>query len=82
MTGIETPEADMTPKRRTVRTAQADRMGFAWEPEEWVDMDLDDAREIVRLEEEASAEGQIGNEDSRTVIYARQLLAAASRPVS
>lgn len=67
---------------RTVRTAMADRMGFAWEPEEYVDMTVDDAREIIRKDEEARAEGQIGNEDARTIIYARQLIDAAARPAS
>lgn len=70
------------PKRRAVRPAVADRMGFAWEPDELVDMDLDDAREILSKEDAARAEGQIGNEDTATLLYARQLLAAAKRPPS
>ncbi|MFC0389350.1 hypothetical protein [Muricoccus vinaceus] len=70
----------MTKKRRTVRTSFADGMGFAWDPDELVDMDLEDAREIVRLDEEAQADGAIGNEDTVTIAHARQLIAATAGP--
>ena len=61
---------------RTVRTAQADRMGFAWEQDELVDMTPADAMEILRLEDAARAAGYpCGNEDTRTLEYARDLLA-------
>ena len=47
-----------------------------------MDLDLEDAREIVRLDDEAQAKGTIGNEDTVTIAHARQLIAATARPGS
>ena len=60
--------------RRRVRTALADRMGFAWEPEELQDMTVEEAREILRKEDECRYDGTIGNEDSGTLAHARRLV--------
>lgn len=61
--------------RKRVRSAVADRMGFAWEPEELADMTVAEAREILRVDDEARASGTIGNEDSGTLDHARRLVA-------
>ncbi|MBP7483368.1 MAG: hypothetical protein KA788_12595 [Lacunisphaera sp.] len=71
----DNPQHETRPKR--VRTALADRMGFAWEPEELPDMTVEEAREILRLNAEALADGTIGNEDTGTLAYARLLVAEA-----
>ena len=64
--------------RRRVRTAQADRLGWAWERDELPDMTAAEAREILRLDDEARAEGQIGNESGFTLDHARLLVAEAA----
>lgn len=63
--------------RRRVRSAQADRMGFAWEADELPDMTVAEARDILRKDQEAREDGTIGNEDSSTLAHARLLLAEA-----
>ena len=69
-------EQPTTPKRR-VRSAMADRMGFAWEADELPDMTVAEAREILRKDQEAREDGTIGNEDSGTLAHARLLVAEA-----
>jgi hypothetical protein len=63
--------------RKRLRSALADRMGFAWEPEELPDMTVAEAREILRKDQEDREDGTIGNEDSGTLAHARLLVAEA-----
>ena len=70
-------EATRETTRRRVRSAQADRMGFAWEADELPDMTVAEAREILRKDQEAREDGTIGNEDSGTLAHARLLVAEA-----
>ncbi|MEJ0047061.1 MAG: hypothetical protein WDN04_13800 [Rhodospirillales bacterium] len=64
---------------RRLRSALADRMGFAWEPEELPDMTLDEARKIAGDADRAAEEGRLTNEDTVTILYARNLLTSAGR---
>ncbi len=72
----------MNDSPRRFRSAQADRMGFAWDEDEWPDMTLHEALRIVADSDNASREGKITNEDTGTILYARNLIAAHKRPPS
>lgn len=69
--------SDPKTARRRVRSAMADRMGFAWEANELPDMTVAEAREILRKDQEARQGGTIGNEDSSTLAHARLLVSQA-----
>lgn len=69
-------EQQTTPRKR-VRSAQSDRMGFAWEPEELPDMTVEEARAILAELDDSRAMGSIGNEYQATYDYARLLLSEA-----
>jgi hypothetical protein len=70
--------ADDPPRRKRVRSALADRMGFAWEPEELPDMTVEEAREMLdRRDFEREMGLGIGNEDSATYAHAEMLVAEA-----
>lgn len=60
------------------RSKQAERMGFAWVPEELGDMTYDEAVKIISVHESAAAEGQLCNEDTSTIEYARRRIAHIS----
>lgn len=64
--------------RKRIRTALADRMGFAWEPEELPDMTVAEAREMLEQRDFEREMGiGIGNEDSATYAHAELLVAEA-----
>lgn len=65
----------MSTSQRKFRTAQADRMGFAWEAHELPDMTIEDARRIIAEDDLARSHSTIGNEDTITMEYARALIA-------
>lgn len=67
----------MSDARERVRSALADRMGFAWEPDELPDMTVEEARQILVKEQEANEFGKIGNEDSGTLDHTKLLVAEA-----
>lgn len=68
--------------RHKGRSAQAERMGFAWEQEELPSMTAAQAQDILRREADARANGTIGNEDAATLTHARALVASNDAPKS
>ncbi|MBX9594908.1 MAG: hypothetical protein K2X46_11115 [Roseomonas sp.] len=63
--------------RQRVRSALADRMGFAWERDELPDMTVAEARAVLQELQHSRDGGGIGNEDTATYEHARRLVADA-----